>query len=275
MTKKYNTPEEAKQDQQFHEALVELICQLADDDLLMSHRGSEWLGLCPHIEEDVAFSSITQDTMGHSAIYYQMLEELGVGKADNLAHLREPEEYKNATLTERVNGEGHYMENPDYDWGYAIIRNYTYEVFKKVRLDALEQCSYIPLADTAKKIKREQFYHLYHWEIWIDQLAHSTDEAQRRLNAAIKKTWEDVNSLFDLGPKAEEFVRFGLTPPGETLRETFMSVMKEKLENYSLLWPGEPASLEATGRDGLHSTEFVDAINHLSEVYKLAPQANW
>ncbi|MFT9849748.1 1,2-phenylacetyl-CoA epoxidase subunit PaaC [Aneurinibacillus sp. REN35] len=275
MGKKYNTPEEAKQDQQFHQALVELIYQLADDDLLISHRGSEWLGLCPHIEEDVAFSSITQDTMGHSAMYYQMLEELGVGKADDLAHLRNPEEYKNAIFVERVNGQGDYKENPDYDWGYAIIRNYAYEVFKKIRLDALEQCSYVPLADIAKKIKREQFYHLYHWEIWIDQLSHSTDEAQMRLDAAIKKTWEDIGSLLDLGPKAKEFVQFGLLSSEEVLRETFMSVMKEKLESYDLFWPGEPLSMAETGRDGQHTTAFVDALNELSEVYKLAPQARW
>lgn len=275
MTKQYHTPEEARQDQQFQEALVELMYQLADDDLIISHRGSEWLGLCPHIEEDVAFSSITQDTMGHAAMYYQMLEELGVGKADDLAHLRKPEEYKNAALTERVNGEGYYMENPDYDWGYAIARNYTYEVFKKIRLDALEQCSYVPLADTAKKIKREQFYHLYHWGIWLDQLSDSTEEAQRRLNAAFVKTWEDVDSLFDLGPKAEALVQAGLTPPGEDLRATFLSTMKEKLEGYKLIWPGEPAPVAATGRDGVHSTAFVDALDHLSEVYKLAPQANW
>ena len=43
-----------------------------------------WLGLVPHIEEDVAYSSITQNTMGHAAINYGLLEELGEGKLDNL-----------------------------------------------------------------------------------------------------------------------------------------------------------------------------------------------
>ncbi|BAU26865.1 ring-1,2-phenylacetyl-CoA epoxidase subunit PaaC [Aneurinibacillus soli] len=275
MTKQYNTPEEAKQDQQFCGALVELMYQLADDDLIISHRGSEWLGLCPHIEEDVAFSSITQDTMGHAAMYYQMLEELGIGKADDLAHLRQTEEYKNAVLTERVNGEGDYMENPDYDWGYAIARNYTYEMFKKIRLDSLEASSYTPLADAAKKIKREQFYHLYHWGVWLSQLSDSTVEAQTRLNAAFAKTWEDVDSLFDLGPKADALVQAGLVPSGDELRTTFLNTMKEKLAGYNLVWPGEPAPVGESGRDGLHSEAFVDAITQLSEVYKLAPQANW
>lgn len=274
MAKQYQTAEEAKQDRLYLEALTDLIYQMADDDLLISQRGAEWLGLAPHIEEDVAFSSITQDTMGHAVMYYQLLEELGLGKADDLAQLRKPEEYRSATLTERTNGEGDYMENPQYDWAYAIVRNYAYEVFKRLRLDALEQSSYLPLADSAKKIKREQFYHLYHWEVWIDQLSNSTPEAQRRLNAAIEKTWEDVDSLFDLGPKEEQIVGFGLISP-ESIKAEFLSKMKEKFETAGLIWLGEPKALMVTGREGIHSEEFVATIDHMSSVYKLDPQACW
>lgn len=275
MTKLYQTPEQAKQDQSYLEGLAELIYQLADDDLLISHRGSEWLGLAPHIEEDVAFSSITQDTMGHAAMYYQMLEELGFGKADDIAQLREPEEYRNAVLTERMNGTGHYKEDPDYDWGYAIIRNYAYEVFKKARLESLEKSSYEPLAQTAAKIKREQFYHLYHWEVWIDQLSHSTEEAHTRLQDAIKKTWEDVASLFDLGPKGDLMVQLGLIESGADLQEKFIKTIQSKFESAGLVLPSEVVSVAPTGREGKHSPEFIDALNELNQVYKLDPQANW
>ena len=64
-------------DPAYKSALIALLYQLADDDFLIAYRGSEWLGLAPHIEEDVAFSSISQDTMGHAAMFYQLLEELG------------------------------------------------------------------------------------------------------------------------------------------------------------------------------------------------------
>ena len=81
--------------------------QLADDDLMYAFRGSEWLGLAPHIEEDVAFSSISQDSMGHAAMYYQLLEDLNAGNANDLAHSRPASERRNSILTERVNGEGY------------------------------------------------------------------------------------------------------------------------------------------------------------------------
>ena len=107
-------------------AIKELLLQLADDDFIHSYRGSEWLGLAPHIEEDIASSSISQDTMGHAAMFYQLLEELGEGDANQLAHDRPANERRNAIILELVNGPGYYMEQPDYDWAFAVVRNYFY-----------------------------------------------------------------------------------------------------------------------------------------------------
>lgn len=275
MTNIYKSAAEAKKDQTYLKTLTELIYQLADDDLIISHRASEWLGLCPHIEEDVAFSSIAQNTMGHAVLFYQLLEELGEGKADDLAQLRSSEQFRNAILVERVNGEGHYLENPNYDWAYAIIRNYAYEVFKRIRLDALEQSSYAPLVELAAKVKREQFYHLYHWEVWIDQLSDSTDEAKRRLNSAIEKTWADVSTLFDLGPLANEMIALGLIDAEGITEEKFVSKTKEKFASVGLCWPGDLVQTAVSGREGKHSEVLTAAIGELGEVYKLDPQANW
>ena len=49
------------------EAIASLLFQLADDDFMYAYRGSEWLGLAPHIEEDVASSSISQDSISFSS----------------------------------------------------------------------------------------------------------------------------------------------------------------------------------------------------------------
>lgn len=275
MSKTFSTAQEALQDAAYAEVLKEFLYQLADDDLLISHRASEWLGLVPHIEEDVAFSSIAQNTLGHASMFYHLLEELGEGKADDLVHLREPEKFRNALLAERANGTGHYTEDPDYDWGYAIIRNYAYEVFKRLRLEAMTGSSYTPLADAAAKILREQFYHLYHWETWIEQLSHSTEEAEKRLNNAIQKTWEDVSSLFDLGPKADSITGYGLISSPEEIKNKFVEKVRSKFEEAGLVWPGEMKSCEFTGREGKHSEEHRLAVEEIGSVYRLDPAANW
>ena len=48
-------------------------------------RNSEWTGIAPDLEEDVAFSSIAQNEIGHArALYALAAEELGTD-ADSLA----------------------------------------------------------------------------------------------------------------------------------------------------------------------------------------------
>lgn len=269
------TAEEAKRDAAGLDALTELVYQLADDDLLAGHRASEWIGLGPHLEEDVAFASIAQDTMGHAVMFYRLLEALGAGRDDDVAQLRKPEQFRNAVLVERPNGRGHYRQTPDFDWAYAVMRNYAYTAFKSARLASLERSSFLPLAESAAKIGKELFYHLYHWETWIDQLAGSTEEARRRMNAAVGDVWADIASLFDLGPQAEAIVRCGLAADAEQVRQQFMARVRPKLAQAGLIRPGEPQPLPATGREGRHSAELAAALAELGEVYRLDPQASW
>ena len=54
-------PDELKQ------PLVELLLSVADDKFILGHRNADWTGLAPIIEEDIAFSSLTQDEISHAA----------------------------------------------------------------------------------------------------------------------------------------------------------------------------------------------------------------
>lgn len=51
-------------------ALKELLYLLADDELILGHRNSEWTGLGPILEEDIAFSSMAQDKIGHAQNFF-------------------------------------------------------------------------------------------------------------------------------------------------------------------------------------------------------------
>lgn len=267
--------EQAKKNPEYLSALKELVFQLADDDFIFAYRGSEWLGLAPHIEEDVAFSSISQDVMGHAVIFYEMLEDLGAGKADDLAQLRKPEDFRNAVLVERVNGLGHYMDEPRYDWAYAIVRSYFYGVFKQIRSESLANSSYLPLKQSARKILTEHHYHLVHWRVWMDQLANSTEEARSRLSQAVEKAWKDVGGLFLLGPKASAMVQFGLIEGEELMTRRWLEKVNKDFEKYGLPPAGKLQEPELNGRVGEHTQELAAALNTLSEVYRLDPAANW
>src|SRR6266508_1963759 len=77
-----------------------LLLALADDELIMGHRHSEWTGWAPHIEEDLAFSSIAQDEMAHARLLYQLAAESGLahGDEDALALGRETQAYRHAII---------------------------------------------------------------------------------------------------------------------------------------------------------------------------------
>jgi ring-1,2-phenylacetyl-CoA epoxidase subunit PaaC len=261
---------------EYKKALVELLYQLADDDLLISYRGSEWLGLVPHIEEDVAYSSITQNTMGHAAIYYQLLEELGEGKADDLAHARSASVRKNAILLEEANGTGHWLyQEPKYDWAFAVVRNYFYEVMKKHKIESLKTSSYEPLAQVAVKVQSETIYHLMHWRTWFNQLINAQGEARDRMKAAIDKAWKDVGGLLSHGPSREAMANAGLIDSEEVLKERFVAVIKDVFENLNLEYPGEPGMERGDGRTGVHTPDLKDAIDTLAEVYNLDSAVPW
>jgi ring-1,2-phenylacetyl-CoA epoxidase subunit PaaC len=253
-------------------ALVELLFQLADDELVIGHRDSEWLGLAPHIEEDIAFSSIAQDEVGHATTYFRLLEELGEGKADDLAFLRAPEQRRNAVLLERVNGEGTYLHEPRFDWGYTIARRFFYDLFDAVRLEVLVRSSYKPLADVAAKIKREERYHLLHHATWFKRLAEGTEESRRRLEAGIAKAWEDVGGLFNLGA-----VTTGAIFPAtsQELLDRWTAELKPQFEAAGLTWPGMPALPALDGRLGQHGPELGALLETMGEVYRTAPGATW
>lgn len=249
--------------------LVDLLYQLADDNFIHAHRGSEWLGLAPHIEEDVAFSSINQDTMGHAVMYYRLLEDLGEGRADDISHLREPSLYRNANILEEKNGSGEYMGVPDYDWAFTVVRHLFYDTLKKIRLDALKQSSYEPLAVTARKIVTEQYYHLLHWELWFKQLMQSTEEARARMEQAIERVWRDFGGVLTLGPNKEEMVASGLIEREDLLKKRWMHRIEALFSEVDKPLPNEdPGMAHGDGRRGEHTDDLQEALDALSEVYK-------
>ncbi len=256
-------------------ALVELLYSLADDDFILAYRGSEWLGLAPHIEEDVAYSSINQDMMGHAVKFYSILEELGEGKADELSHLRAPERFRNAVLLEEKNGEGTYLEQPQFDWAFAVVRNYFYSVHKKIRMQSLKQSSYDPLTDSASKVLIELQYHLMHWETWFKQLMTSTDEAKRRMTAAIERCWNEMDGVLTLGPFAEEMISKGYIASEEEMRRKWLAHMEKTFEQVGAHLPGELGMTKGNGRQGEHIEDLNQALSTLSEVYETNPAAGW
>jgi ring-1,2-phenylacetyl-CoA epoxidase subunit PaaC len=136
------------------------LLEIADDELILGWRDSEWTGIAPLLEEDVAFSSIAQNEIGHARAIYELLaRERGV-TADELAFDRAPDQYRCAQLVElRL-----------LDWERTIARHVLYEEADAERLQVLMQSDDTEIAGLATKIDREEAYHRLHAQMWHERL---------------------------------------------------------------------------------------------------------
>jgi ring-1,2-phenylacetyl-CoA epoxidase subunit PaaC len=167
---------------------------LADDELVLGWRDSEWTGIAPLLEEDVAFSSISQNEIGHARAVYELIVGED-GDADALAFDRKPEEYRCAPLVEL-----HLLE-----WAHTIARRWLYEVADEIRVTALKADSDPAVAGLAAKIDREEAYHRMHAEMWHDRLR---DEP--RFRAAVEELWPYAVGVLPAELRGELVSRVGL-----------------------------------------------------------------
>ena len=206
-------------------SLVNLVTALADDELVLGHRHSEWTGYAPHLEEDVAFSSIAQDEIGHAAAYYSLVAKMTGDNADRLALGREPSEYRNAILCER----------PNREWAYTLVRHWLYDTADAFRLEALEGSADAELAALATKIRREERYHLIHAESWMKRVAHGPVEGRTKLADATALAFPETLGLFEPFEDEADAVKQGWVPvPSDELRRRFFDKVQHSLDELGL-----------------------------------------
>jgi ring-1,2-phenylacetyl-CoA epoxidase subunit PaaC len=219
---------------------AELLLELADDELILGWRNSEWTGIAPFLEEDVAFSSIAQNEIGHARALYELAaRDLGTD-ADALAFDRPPEEYRSAPL----------VELRRLEWARTIARHFLYETADAIRLDALKASDDPEVAGLAAKMDREEVYHRLHAQLWIERLL-STDEGRQRLREAIEELWPYALGVLD---------------------EQLRSELRRRVEGV-LGW--ELPEAEAVPR-GRHEAELAELLEEMTMVRRSAPDgAQW
>jgi ring-1,2-phenylacetyl-CoA epoxidase subunit PaaC len=183
-----------------------LLLELADDELVVGWRDSEWTGIAPTLEEDVAFSSIAQNEIGHARAAYELAaRELGM-TADELAFDRGPGEYLCLPLVQlRL-----------LDWAHAIARRYLYEQLDQTRIERLKASDDAEIAALAAKIDREEAYHRMHAELWAERLRGEPrfEQALEELRPyaaaerdsqtpAFAELWDEMTSVRRSAPGAE------------------------------------------------------------------------
>jgi ring-1,2-phenylacetyl-CoA epoxidase subunit PaaC len=218
---------------------AETLLELADDELVLGWRNSEWTGIAPFLEEDVAFSSIAQNEIGHARALYELAAaELGT-TADELAFDRPPEAYRCAPL----------VQLRRMEWALTIARHWLYETADGLRLERLKASDGGDVAALAAKIDREELYHRMHADMWVERLL-ASDEGRERLEEAVAELWPYALGMLD-----------------EDLRPRLVAAAEARL--------GHELPAADPVRRGEHLPELAALLEEMTMVRRADPGAQW
>jgi ring-1,2-phenylacetyl-CoA epoxidase subunit PaaC len=248
------------------EAIKELLYKMADDQLILGHRNSEWTGFGPLLEEDIAFSSMAQDKVGQSWQLYKMLTELGESDPDTVAFMRNAEQFHNSQLVELPNGE--------YD--FSLIRHFLFDTAELIRFEQLSQSTYTPLANLAKKIKGEIKYHNMHAKIWVKQLGSATEETVTRLQNSLDVLMPYALGIFERSPLEEQLIEDKVFVGETAILQEWKTQVEAIIDQTSLTLPDwNTLTPVLGGRKGEHTEHLQPLLDEMSEVFKTDPTAEW
>lgn len=245
-----------------------LVLSLADDELMIGHRHAHWTGVAPTLEEDLAFSSLAQDEIGHAAIWYGVVEEMTGEDTDTLAFGRQPDQYRHAVLTEREPG----------DWAYTIVRQHAYDLYDQIRLEALTDSTDASITGVLGPILREERLHRAHARAWLSRVKDGPADGVQRVVAGLAAVLADIGGLFERLPWEEELVKDGVLPRSSAdLVEPWTAAMREDYDRFGL--PLDVGLIDPAGglggRHGTHSAAFQPMWQEMTALFRDHPGATW
>jgi len=253
-------------EQKHIDALKELLYKMADDQLIIGHRNSEWTGLGPVLEEDIAFSSMAQDKIGQAYQLYSILNELGESDPDTVAFTRNAEQFHCCEL----------VTLPIGGFDFSLVRHFYFDNAELLRFESLAQSTFDPLAMLAKKYKGEIKYHVMHANTWIKQLANGNEESKAKMQNAINNTFADALGIFEKGPYEDVLIEIGFFMGEDALKKQWYDKIKTFVESVGLSIPAlDSATPNLGGRAGKHSAYLQPMLTEMTEVYAIDPSADW
>jgi len=267
------TTEAIRADAPLREATLAYLLAIGDDEMLLGHRDAEWTGLGPILEEDIAFSSMAQDEMGHALVWYTLAGTLGAPEADALAFLRDTTGWRSARLVELPRG----------DYAFSLVRQVLFDLAEAVRLHGLARSTWVPMAHAATKLSQEEKYHLLHGRAYLERLGRASEDSRARLQAALDEAFGYALGLWEPPPDEARLVAAGITPPSADLAGAWLAAAVPFLQACELAPPvtGGPdlwlPTVEAVvgGRTGDHGDDLALLLASMQGMYRSDPEATW
>lgn len=243
---------------------TDLLLHLADNNLILAQRNSEWCGHGPVLEQDIAITNITLDLIGQARLLYQIAaEELNKERStsdvteDSLAYLRNEREFKNILLTELPIG----------DWSFTVLRQYLFSEFQFLLYTHLANNAPEQLSAFAVKSLKEIKYHVSWSREWVLRLGDGTEESAQRMHKSLQEIWQYTGEMFVAAPyESKELLLQLYNPWLEKVHATF--------EEANMNIQGE-TFMQTGGKNGVHTEHMGYVLAEMQYLQRMYPNATW
>ena len=226
------------------------VLALADDKLMLGHTQSDWTGLGPILEEDIASSAMAQDDLSHATVLYEALGE----DPDALAFGRAAADYRCCDL----------VTVPDeLDWAMATVRRFICAHFATIVLEDLAKGEG-DIPERASRLLIEQRLQTEHLDAWIRRLGRGGDDAKGRMQHAFDTLAPHAGMLFEaIDNRADRHARW-------------CAAIASPIADAGLTMHTDlPDESVHGGRRGTHADHFVEQHAEMTQVWAEDPTAAW
>ncbi|MEL6118528.1 MAG: 1,2-phenylacetyl-CoA epoxidase subunit PaaC [Pseudomonadota bacterium] len=248
-------------------ALFQFLLRQGDNSLVLGHRLSEWCGMGPALEEDIALANTALDLIGQTRLWLSYAAEVeGAGRSeDDLAYLRDAYDFRNALL----------LEVPNEDFGRTILREFFFDAFQLPWLHALIESADERVAEIAAKSAKEASYHLERSAETVIALGDSTDESNAKLTAALAYLWPFAGELMVDDEVDHAMAEAGVAPLPSTIKPAWNATVNATFKDALLTRPDSDFA-HAGGRNGFRHTEHLGhMLAQMQVLQRSHPGATW
>jgi ring-1,2-phenylacetyl-CoA epoxidase subunit PaaC len=263
------------------------VLHLADNSLILGQRNAEWCGHGPVLEQDIAITNISLDLIGQARNFYQhaasIYNEFTDGekeevekwlprlwknykrelREDDLAFLRDENQYINLLITELPKG----------DWAYTVLRQFFFSAFQFEQFTSLLESRQNVMASIAEKSLKEINYHLRWSAEWVIRLGDGTDESRQRTLNALSELWMFTGECFLPGSFEKALSLSDINRA--KFKEEWMGQVKKIFFEAGISVPTETNWFQTGGKEGKHTEHLGYLLTEMQYLQKTFPNANW
>ncbi len=246
--------------------LYRYILSLGDNSMILGHRLSELCGHGPTLETDIALTNISLDLFGEVRNYFQYAAKVKADGSteDDIAHQRGSRAFYNLIL----------LEQPNTNFAYVIARQFLFDVFHKLNLQALTKSTDKQLSAIAVKSLKEATYHVRFSSDWVKRLGDGTEESRAKMQGAIDDLYPFTGELLRPSKIEEEAYKEGYGTDIFAIKDSYVQEVQRILAEAKLTIPTSPYRF-AKGKEGFH-TEYLDYIlQDFQYMQKTYPNMQW